>query len=166
MTVRAEFWDGKILADGLADWTIRPNVFLAAYLYPKLLSKEEWAQCFDNILPKLWLSWGGLATIDQTDSRFINSHTGENSASYHNGDSWFYLNNLAALVLHRTDQKRFQKYIDQIIAASTRDILWQGAIGQHSEVSSASKLESSGCFAQAWSAAMYIELIEEVYAGE
>jgi glycogen debranching enzyme len=34
-----------------------------------------------------------------------------------------------------------------------------GAVGCHGEVSSAEKLESKGCLNQAWSSAMYIELL-------
>lgn len=40
--VRADFFDGGRLADGKGDFTQRPNVFIAAYVYPELLSKEEW----------------------------------------------------------------------------------------------------------------------------
>lgn len=160
--VRKEFWNGRLLADGLGDNTIRPNLFIAAYIYPKLLSKEEWSICFSNALDKLWLSWGGLSTVDKNNDLFCSNHTGENPKSYHNGDSWFYLNNLAALVLYRTNKKEFNKYINKILEASANEILWKGAVGNHAELSSAVALSSEGCFAQAWSAAMFIELVDEL----
>ncbi len=161
--VRETFWNGQYLHDGLNDPIIRPNVFIAAYIYPELLSREEWARCFDAVLPKLWLSWGGLATIDTGNPAFVDHYTGEDNASYHHGDSWFWLNNLAALVLHRTNAKKYEKYINRIIEASSHEILELGAIGHHAELSSARALSSHGCTSQAWSAAMFIELCNEVF---
>jgi len=167
--VKKHFWNGQILADRIeldqktADWTIRPNIFLAAYVYPDLLTKKERVLCFKNILPKLWLNWGGLATVDKTHPSFQIEHTGEPALSYHQGDSWFYLNNLAALVLFRTDPKMFKKYINKILQASTQEILWQGIIGHHGELSSAGAFKSQGCLSQGWSSAMYIEMVDVIY---
>jgi glycogen debranching enzyme len=151
-----------MLADGLDDWTVRPNIFIAAYVYPELLSKTEWTLCFKNALPKLWLSWGGLASIDKNNPLFTPRYTGETRQSYHRGDSWFWINNLAALVMSRTNKAKFKRYIDAIAKASAKEILTSGAVGHHAEVSSASRLESQGCMAQAWSDAMFIELVEEL----
>jgi len=161
--VREEFWNGKVLADGLDDFTIRPNIFIAAYIYPDILSKEEWIKCFENSLPALWLKWGGISTIDKESDLFTEKHTGERIQSYHRGDSWYFMNNLAALILYRMDKKKFRRYIERILKASTEEILWKGMIGHHSELSSAIRGESNGCGAQAWSNAMYIELINEIY---
>lgn len=162
--IKERFWDNNYLKDGLDDSRVRPNVFIAAYLYPELLTREEWVTCFENILPKLWCVWGGLSTIDKEDPLYCKHSTGEDPRSYHHGDSWYFLNNMAALVLHRTDPNRFQKYIDAIVAASTEDILWQGMIAHHSEISSAAEQRAEGCGAQAWSAAMYIEMVNELFS--
>jgi len=161
--VRKKFWNKKYLADGLDDFTIRPNVFIAYYMYPELLTKKEWITCFDNVLKHLWNNWGGVSTVDKKSELFISEHTGEINKSYHNGDSWFWINNLAAIVLYRLDKKRYKKYINKILEASTKEILWSGAIGHHAELSSSKELKSEGCLAQAWSAAMYVELINEIY---
>ncbi len=160
--VREKFWNSKILADGIDDWTPRPNAFIAAYAYPQLLSKEEWTACFRNLLEHLWLDWGGLATIDKHHHLFIDEYSGEPPYSYHRGDSWFWLNNLAAIVMARTDKKRFRGYIEAIYAASEKDILWNGAIGSHSELSSAKEQRAEGCTSQAWSNAMFVELVNEL----
>ena len=161
--VKKAFWNGKYLFDGSDDAAVRPNVFIAAYAYPELLSKKDWLSCFDFVLRRLWLDWGGLSTVDKSNSSFVRSHTGENSKSYHSGDSWFWLNNLAAVVLFAFDKKKYRNYIQHILKASTEEILYEGVIGHHAELSSASKLTSEGCLVQAWSAAMYIELIEELF---
>ncbi len=160
--VREKFWNGEILADGIDDFTIRPNIFLVAYIYPQLLTKKEWLRCFENVLSKLYLEWGGLSTIDKKDFRFTPQSTGEDIKSYHNGDSWFWINNLAALVLARFNKKKFKKYIEKILEASAKEILWLGVISHHSELSSANRLESGGCWVQAWSNALYLELISEI----
>ncbi len=165
--IKEKFWDGNILADGLfenqtPDKTIRPNIFLAALAYPKLLNKGEWQKCFENVLPRLWLEWGGVATLDKTNKNFQITHTGESAASYHQGDSWFFINNLAALILARNNYKKFKPYIEKITKASAYDILWQGTIGHHSELSSAIDPRAEGCPCQAWSAAFFIELLTKL----
>ena len=157
-----KFMKDGCLKDGSNDELVRPNIFIAAYIYPKLLSNAEWSKCFSAAVPLLWNSWGGMSTVDKTSKSFIEQHTGENSKSYHNGDSWFWMNNLAALVMARTDKKKFSKYTNQILKASTEEILWKGAIGHHAELSSSKELRSEGCWAQAWSAAMYMEMVDEL----
>jgi len=161
--VKKAFWRKKYLADGADDDLVRPNVFIAAYAYPELLSKKEWISCFDFVLPRLWLSWGGLSTINKSDRSYVKEHSGENSKSYHSGDSWFWVNNLAALVLFAFDKKKYKNHIQHILKAGANEILYEGVIGHHAELSSASELRSEGCLAQAWSAALFVELVEELF---
>ena len=54
---------------------------------------------------------------------------------------------------------KIKSYIEKISAASTTDILWKGAIGCASELSSASSQKAEGCLNQAWSNATFIELM-------
>ncbi len=161
--VRETFWNGSYLYDGLNDSTIRPNVFIAAYAYPDLLSREQWEKCFDTVLPKLWLAWGGLSSIDVNHELFTDHYTGQDNVSYHRGDSWFWLNNLAALVLYRTNAAKYKPFIEKIVEASSHEILELGAVGHHAELSSARALSSHGCVSQAWSSAMFIELCNELF---
>lgn len=162
--VRKKFLKNNLLLDVIGQSVIRPNVFIVAYVFPELLSKKEWEQCFDAVLPRLWLNWGGLSSIDKKHQLFTETYTGEDNKSYHRGDSWFWLNNLAAIVLHRLNHRKFEKYINKILEASTNEILYKGATGFAGEVSSAKELSSHGCVAQAWSAALYIELVQELFA--
>jgi len=160
--VREKFWNGHYLKDGENDSTIRPNIFLAYYIYPELLSQKEWRKCFDNVLPRLFTGFG-LSSVDMHSSDFKPFHTGMNDESYHNGDSWYWINNIAAICLYRAGKFRYAKYIHNILKGSTNDILWMGVPGCASEISSATKQESFGCFNQAWSNATYIEMIEEMF---
>ena len=160
--VREKFFKPRFLADGLDDWTARPNIFIAYYVYPELLKAKEWEECFDGVLEKLWLDWGGLATIDKNHPLFCSAHTGEFPKSYHRGDSWFWLNNLAAIALYRVNSKKYRSYIEKMLAASENIILRRGALGHLAELSSAQESRAQGCPAMAWSGAMYIEAVEEI----
>lgn len=165
---RKIFWNGSLLADGFdpqsqkIDASVRPNIFLAAYLYPDLLAAEEWKKCFDNALLRLWCDWGGLSSVDKNEHVFSAEYTGEDPASYHNGDSWFYVNNIAAIAMQRLDPYHFAFCISKIFEASSADILWKGMAGNPSELSPAARLFPAGCPCQAWSAATFLELLDEM----
>jgi len=164
--VRHYFWNGKILADGKKDFIIRPNLFLAYYIYPQLLSKDEWLTCFTNGLKVLWLKWGGISTLDRKAPNFVAIDTGEDSQSYHQGNSWFWVNNIAAIAMLRLNREKFLPKIKKILSASTKNILWYGsALGYASELSSAEKFFPAGSVTQTWSAATYIELYLELSRG-
>ncbi len=158
--VRQLFWNSKFLNDLSNDSTVRPNIFIAAYAYPQLLTGKEWEICFASTLQKLWLEWGGLATIDRNHALFQKSYSGEDNRSYHRGDSWFWINNIAAIAMAQVNKQKFESYIKRIRDASVNDLLWKGAIGCSSELSSASEQKAEGCLSQAWSAATLIELLK------
>ncbi len=157
------FWKNPLLRDGAGDNTIRPNIFLTCYIYPELLSKREWERCFMNANSRLWLDWGGMASIDKTNPLFTKDHSGIDNKSYHRGDSWYWVNNLAALCMYRNNPNSFKEKVEKIAEASSSEILWHGCVGHHAELSSASHLSSKGCFSQAWSSALLIELLMEIY---
>ena len=161
-SIRQQFLVSGQLLDGIGDATIRPNIFLAYLLQPELLSARLWQSCFDSALRALWLPWGGLASLDGSDPRFQEYSTGENNRSYHNGDSWFFINNLAAIALYRLDAKRYGNKINQILEASTAEILWHNFLGMPGEISSAAELQSWGCGLQAFSGGTYLWLLREV----
>ncbi|MDD9954216.1 MAG: hypothetical protein OXR66_07840 [Candidatus Woesearchaeota archaeon] len=143
--------------DGTPDQTTRPNIFLAWYACPGLFTKKQWSTFFASALADLWLPWGGLASISKDDDRFHAWYTGEDVASYHRGDSWYFVNNIAAIAMKKVDAKRFKKYITAIIQASKQD-MHLGFVGHCSEISSAAQQEPCGCWAQAWSASTLLEL--------
>ncbi|MCK5085755.1 hypothetical protein KAK05_03525, partial [Candidatus Parcubacteria bacterium] len=161
-TIIEKFYQNDMLKDCVNDDMIRPNIFITAYLMPELLDMRSWEKCFDKILPKLYLDWGGLSSVDITSDRFISEDTGENSASYHNGNSWYWINNLTALVLYKNNAHKYSTYINSIMEASTKEILYKGISGHHSEISSANKQTSAGCEAQLWSSALYLEIFDEI----
>lgn len=165
---REIMFDGAILADGAdetmrPDKTIRPNIFLAYYIYPKLLTETQWEKTFDNAIEALWLDWGGMSTIDKKNPLFKPEYTGENDESYHRGDSWFFVNNIAAMAMYRLNKEKYKTYIQKIVNASSEDILYKGILGGASEVSSAKEQRAEGALHQAWSACTFIELMHEIH---
>lgn len=163
-SVRGAFWDGETLADGLADRTFRPNIFLAFHFAPDVLFKHEWTKAFSAALTALWLPWGGIASLSKSHPFFCGIDRGcaDPNQSYHHGDAWFFINNLAAAALFQVDAKKFSRFINALLAASTEDILWKGMLGHHSEVSSANEFAPGGCLAQSWSAATYCGAVDVI----
>ena len=161
--VRTSFWNGSYLVDNLKNPWLRPNIFLAYYFAPELLSEHQWRICFDNALEWLWLEWGGFSTINRSSKLFFQECTGEDARSYHRGDSWYFINNIAAKVLADFDRVRYGKYIAKILSASTFDILFGHALGCASELSDAKQQKSNGAFAQAFSASTFIELVDFLF---
>ena len=162
--------DGKyMLRDGVVGEfgdVLRPNIFIAYYLYPELLSSFEWEEVFDAALEKLWCDWnigGGLSTIAKDHPLYHAQYTGQNNRSYHRGDSWFYVNHIAAIALYRLNKKKYNPFIQKIIDASCEDTLFSGYIGAGSELSSSGTYKPGGCFAQTWSMATFIELVHEMF---
>ncbi len=176
--VRDKFFksvDGRMyLNDGYdcpLEGVVRPNLFLAYYIYPDLLTSTEWSQVFDSALPRLWCEWdlgegvkgGGFSTIDKTHPLYQSNYTGIDNKSYHRGDSWFWVNNLAAVAMYRLDKEKYKDYIFKIFNSSSQDILYWGFIGYSSELTSSGWFKSGGSLCQTWSIATFIELIHEVY---
>ena len=161
--IREKFWNGMYLVDNLDSKIVRPNVFIAYYFAPEILSDYEWEKCFDYALERLWFEWGGLSSIDKTNPLFVPNSTGEDPKSYHRGDSWFFVNNIAAIAMSRLNKTKYFKYITKVTSAGTKDILLKGCLGNASEISDASELTSRGALSQAWSNATYVELIRELF---
>jgi len=157
--VRKDFSDGRRIFDGRQAKETRPNIFLAYFFCPWMFERKIWLAGFDEAIQKLWLDWGGFATLDRNDPRFVSRSTGQNPASYHNGDSWFFLNNIAALAMRRLAPSRYRRYIVKIRAASRNDILLGQVLGGVSELSSAEKFSPAGSVLQAWSAASFLKLL-------
>ena len=154
--------NSRLFAEAFED-RVSSNVFLTYYIYPDLFLQKTWEIIFDNALKELLTSWGGISSLSKKDSRFQANYTGENNMSYHNGDSWFWINNIAALAMDDLNEQKYRGNIRKILISSTRDILKMGTIGFASEISSASALKSEGCQAQFWSSSTYIEMVEKIF---
>lgn len=139
------------------------NVFLAYYIYPNLLHKNDWEKIIDNALKAMKTSWGGVSSLSKKANNFQINYSGENNLSYHRGDTWYWINNITAIVLNDLNEKKYRNEISKILMSSTTDILKMGTIGYASEISSSSKQKAQGNLAQAWSSATYIEMIDKLF---
>jgi len=139
------------------------NVFLAYYYYPDLFLKEDWESIFDTSLKYLKTPWNAISSLSKNDKDFQPEYTGENDKSYHMGDSWFWINNITAIVLDDLNEHKYRREIKDLVHNSTKDILTMGTIGFSSEVSSASSQKAQGTMAQLWSSATYIEMIDKIF---
>ncbi len=163
-SVLDSFMEGGILLDGPGDNTSRPNIFIACYLYQDLLAPKVWEEIFDKILPLIYQEWGGVSSIGKDSALYCPKHFAKQDRSYHRGDSWYWVNNLVAIVLNRINPERYDKEIQAIVSASAKEIETMGVKGYHAELSPAEEQGSVGCLAQAWSSALYIELMHELYS--
>jgi hypothetical protein len=122
------------------------------YLFTsELFSQQEWENLFDKLLNKNFLDWGGLSSLSRDDSKFLDEDDGETAKAYHSGDSWYFLNNLAAFCLKTINEEKFSPLIQKIIQASLEDLFFYGALGWSSEISSAKERKSQGSLVQLWS---------------
>lgn len=162
---KKELMHKGILIDGKTqnkDLTTRPNVFLAHQIYPPLLTNKEWEKTFDKVIEECWLDWGGLTSISKNSPLYVKRHTGFNNSSYHRGDSWYFVNNIAAMSMMDVNYEKYSEKIEKIAEASIKEMLYSGIIGQCAELSSAEEQTSEGCLAQAWSSGTIIELIHKL----
>lgn len=160
--VKAAFLDHGMLKDGHDDPVIRPNCFLAYLLQPDLLTATEWERVFGNALKALRTDWGGLASLDQKHPDFQEESTGQDNRSYHQGDSWFFVNNLAGVALARFGMRQFRSVVQELLASSTEEILWKHTVGHAGEIASAGSGTSWGCGVQAFAAGPYLFFTREL----
>jgi glycogen debranching enzyme len=156
-TVRKEF-KGKI--DNAEHDEVRPNIFLAYYFYPGLFSEEEWKEKFRKVIKESWLEWGGFSTISKNSWLYHPRDEGISDESYHNGNSWYFVNNIAAIALLNFEE--FHTYAKKIYEASKKETLASGLLGCSAEISSANQQQSKGCLFQAWSITTLIELNKKI----
>lgn len=159
---KSYFRNGRLYNEPYED-KLTCNVFLAYYLYPDLFFKSEWEEIFDKALVELKSPWGGIATLSKKNPVFKDEYSGENNESYHNGDVWFWINNVSALVMADVNERKYRGVISGILLSSTKDILRMGTIGFGSEISSFKEQRAEGCLAQLWSSSTYIEMVEKLF---
>ena len=138
------------------------NLVFAFLFLEDIFSKDEWENFFEKLLKENYLSWGGLATLSLNNPRFLDEDDGERAQAYHQGDSWYFINNLLAYSLLKIDFKKFKKFIEKIIESSLIDLFFDGALGWSSEISSAKERRSEGSLVQTWSISSLIFLLSSL----
>lgn len=118
--------DGAYVLDRKDSLEVRTNNFIAAFFAPELFKSADLENTFDASLKSsdLWLHWGGLTTLSQSDSNYTDRE----------GESWFFVNNIAAIVLFRLDNEKYAEKIEKILRASAESIRWQEHTGRPCEL--------------------------------
>jgi len=163
-SIRKNYLSDYSLYDDIKNKKIRCNVFLSYYFYPKIFSNYEWENIFDYSLTQLYLKWGGISSLSIFDKEFIPYSNEDNyfrneGKSMHNGDSWIFINNIAAMDLYNLNKEKYSNIINSITKADERLIKM---IGTLPERSSAYELKPVGALHQLWSISTYIELLNNI----
>jgi hypothetical protein len=107
--------------------------------------------------------WHGISSLSSEHEHFVDEHSGHDGKSRDKGDSFFYMNNLAAICLNDLNFDKYSSVIHKILLSSTHDVLECGTIGFSSELSSSSDKRSEGNLAQLTSSTSYIELVDKLF---
>jgi len=162
--IQKKYLEDNSLFDDINSRKIRPNIFLSYYILPDVFDREKWEKIFNYALNHLWLDWGGLSSLSKLDKNFIEENNGDNyfkdiGKSMHNGDSWIFLNHIAAISMNRVNKEKYKNYIRKILLSSVK---YLKEIGTLPELSSAKKRDISGAISQLWSLATFVELTKEL----
>ena len=119
--------DGAYVLDRTNSLDMSVNPFVAAFFAPELFTNDDWEKTFDAFLKSenLWVFWGGLRVLGKSS---------ESNLDEKNGDSWFFVNNMTAIVLYRLNLEKYRDYIDKILLASSKNINWQEHAGRPCEL--------------------------------
>jgi hypothetical protein len=60
------------------------------------------------------------------------------------------------------NKEKYYDKIKKILSASSDEILFSGAIGNHAELSSATGMKSEGAVSQAFSCGMFVEFVDKL----
>jgi hypothetical protein len=135
------------------------NLIFAFLFLEDIFTLNEWESFFEKLLKENYLLWGGLATLPLNNPKFLDEDDGEKAKAYHQGDSWYFLNNLLAYSLAKIDFQKFKNFIQKIIESSLTDLFFDGALGWSSEISSAKERKSEGSLVQTWSMVSLVFLL-------
>ena len=178
--VLARYWrDGRLadrlLADGRADTSRRPNAWLAVSVPPlperfPFLPREIEAAVARDTAAALLLPRGPLS-LSAEDPRFHPTHVADayhhKDAAYHNGTVWQWTAGPAITALTRFQQQDTAYRVTRELA---RQILEDDAPGHLAELADATldaggRVHPSGTYAQSWSTAEFVRNAVQDYLG-
>lgn len=148
------------------DPSIRPNQIFAVSLPYKLLDREKGRSMLAVVEKNLLTDWG-LRTLSPASPDYRRHYGGdvwERDSAYHQGTVWPWLlaPYLSAYRWAHGNSEAVTAAIEKKLDTFLSHVALAG-VGQISEVFDAEKpFEPGGCFAQAWSIATTLELMEEM----
>jgi len=153
------YLNDRILPDGSADASLRPNqIFAVSLTFSPPLSLQQQKSIVD-IVQKELLTPYGLRTLNVQHSDYKGTYIGpqrQRDQAYHQGTVWPYLIGpfveayLKVNEFSRKSKKRAAEFIEPLMKHLTED----GCLGQIGEIFDGdAPHKPRGCFAQAWSVA-------------
>ena len=178
--VMSRFWiDGRLadrlLADGQADFSVRPNAWMAVSVPPlperfPFLPRDVAARVTRETTAALLLPRGPLS-LSPDDPRFHPTHVNDahhhKDAAYHNGTLWQWTAGPAIAALAGFGQ---QESAYRVTAELARQIIEDDARGHLAELADATldaggRVRPSGTYAQSWSSAEFVRNAVQDYLG-
>ena len=94
------------------------SIFMTAYVYPVLMGKDEWKECFDSVLDLLHNNFNTLKSkLAEKKQTFLDLEL-------------FGLASMAATVLYRTDPEHYEQQINHLLKMNLEETLYKGVIGR------------------------------------
>ncbi|KPJ58360.1 MAG: hypothetical protein AMJ46_14290, partial [Latescibacteria bacterium DG_63] len=164
-----QFWNeecgylnDRILPDGSADPTLRPNqIFAVSLTFSPSLSAQQKKSIVDTVQRELLTPYG-LRTLPVQHPRYKGTYTGpqrQRDEAYHQGTVWPYLMGpfveayLKVNEFSRNSKKQAAEFIEPLL----RHVTHQACLGSVSEIFDGDSPHTPrGCIAQAWSVAELI----------
>ncbi|MDD4754778.1 MAG: amylo-alpha-1,6-glucosidase [Prolixibacteraceae bacterium] len=158
------FWnDGHhhladVVTDGIADWSVRPNMVIAASLDYSPLSSEQ-KKMIINIATKKLLTKVGLRTLSPDHIRYEGNITGgpeQREAAIHQGAVWPWLIQFYIETYLKIYKQSGFEYARKLIQAF-EEVLTEHCVGTLSEMYNGDPPhKAKGAFSQAWSVAAIV----------
>ena len=161
----------RLLADGKADYSIRPNAFFVLNQTELFPNNSLRIHILKELMKHIVLPYGVLS-LDYQDANFHPFHEYPpfypKDAAYHNGIIWQWN---TGPVVQALCSFGMQDSAWMLTKELTRQILHDGAAGSIAELMEAmprkgkDNIKLSGAFSQAWSLGEYLRTIREEYFG-
>ena len=147
---------------GGQDGSIRPNQLLAVAVTPAILEKER-AQSVLQVIEKELLVPMGLRTLDPGAGQFVPHYEGspaQRDGAYHQGTAWPWLLGPWVQAQFAVNPDQADRLAVNLLAEAGRHLRTSG-LGSVSEILDAtSPYTPRGCFAQAWSVAAILDIVD------
>lgn len=171
-----QFWNetrgylsDRILPDGSADPTLRPNqIFAVSLTFSPSLSPQQKKSIVETVQRELLTPYG-LRTLPVHHPRYKGTYTGpqkQRDEAYHQGTVWPYLMGpfveayLKVNEFSRNSKKQAAEFIEPLL----RHVTQQACLGSVSEIFDGDSPHTPrGCIAQAWSVAELIRAYQLIH---
>lgn len=156
------FWNGKYLNDCADDSTLRPNQLIALSLPFRIIDARKAKSILESVKDGLFTEYG-IRTLPRNNPQFQGKYFGSlglRDRAYHQGSIWPWLSALfmKAWMRYMGSKENLEKKVKTWVMREIRRF----GLGTLPEILDGDEpFCSRGCISQAWSIAMFIELVSD-----